>query len=64
MRLVFLDSGPLGTDRRGFLAAACSLGTGVSGRLAWGRAAADRAPEVRVGPIRRVGAEGEKHVEP
>jgi hypothetical protein len=52
------------TGRRGFLAAACSLGTGVLGQLAWGRVAADKAPEIRVGPIRRVGAEGEKHIEP
>ena len=33
------------TDRRGFLEA-CLLGTGVTGRLAWGRVATDRAPEI------------------
>jgi hypothetical protein len=52
------------TDRRGFLAAACSLGAGVLGLRAWGRVTADRAPEIRVGPVRRVAADGEKHIEP
>ena len=56
--------GDFHTDRRKSLAAACSLGTRVLQTLAWGREAADSAPEVRVGPVRRVGAAGEKHIEP
>src|SRR5262249_41467643 len=57
------EVGDFRTDRRGFLTAGL-LGTGVLGRLAWGRVATDRAPEIRVGPICRVGAEGAKHIEP
>ncbi len=51
-------------DRRGFLAVAGSVvGSGID-LLAGARANAFEVPESKVGPIRRVGAEGAKYFEP
>ena len=52
--------------RRAFLAAGWPLGLGALGLAAPGRAEgpATMTPGIRVGPIRRVGAEGVKYIEP
>jgi hypothetical protein len=53
-------------DRRAFIAAWSSLGLGALGLAGPGRAdgPATAPPGIRVGPIRRVGAEGVKYIEP
>ena len=50
--------------RRGFLAIAGATITGVGGMLAGAHAKAAAGPRLTVGPIRRVGADGAKHIEP
>ena len=50
--------------RRGFLAIAGATITGVGGMLAGAHAKAAAGPRLTVGPIRPVGADGAKHIEP
>ncbi len=50
--------------RRGFLAAAGSTAAGVAGLLTGVHAPAASPPRLDVGPIRQVGPDGAKHIEP
>ena len=50
--------------RRGILAMAGATIAGVGGLLAGAHAKAAAGPRLTVGPIRRVGADGAKHIEP
>jgi hypothetical protein len=50
--------------RRGFIAMAGATVAGVGGLLAGAHTKAAGGPRLTVGPIRRVGADGAKHVEP
>ena len=51
-------------DRRGFLAAAGSTAAGVASLVVGVRAAAAVLPGLQVGPVRRVGPDRAKHIEP